>query len=623
LTLKSTGIANTAVVAPVTGSITGNVTVERFIPNGFRVYRDLGAGGVAPTTSIFANWQENGTSNNGYGTQITGLAGTPGSYDNASGFDYSLYGGASLFTYKISTWDSLTVAKGGTKGNTLDPFQGYRLLIRGNRTNDLSQQYAINMTSSATLRSTGSLVYGNVTYNVGSVASTNNYSTTSGLASGANSYSFISNPYASVVDWESVITTNSSNMNENYWYCDPTFTTGGNGVNFIGYTQFVAYSATAHTSSNTFSKSNVGRYLQPGQAIFVQNPASGTPSLKFTESCKVPAQAKTGVFGTTAVNRIAVGLFKNGANLDGTVSVFDKNFSNGYGNEDAVKFANATENMTFKVAGKDLAINGYTLPTSTDVLPIRLSNLVINTAYEIKLDASQFIGNGLQAYLKDNVSNTKTLLSGTNNSINFTTTSVDVASYTNRYSIVFNAGVLPVSDIKLTATTQAGDVQIAWSVIGESNLASYTVQHSIDGASFSSISTVAANNSASYSVTDSKALAGTNYYRVKVSSNDGTVTYSNVVELTINNSPLTTISAYPNPLVGAKLNVSFNHLDAGKYSIAVYNVLGAKVAEKSVSHNGGNAVEQLSINSHLAAGAYTVRVINANGVSYQSQIEVK
>ncbi|MEI6628490.1 MAG: T9SS type A sorting domain-containing protein, partial [Alphaproteobacteria bacterium] len=277
----------------------------------------------------------------------------------------------------------------------------------------------------------------------------------------------------------------------------------------------------------------------------------------------------------------------------------------------------------FNVAGKDLAINGYTLPSATDVLPIRLSNLVINTAYEIKLDAAQFSGNGLQAYLRDNVLNTKTLLVGSNNSISFTTTSVDVASYTNRYSVVFGAGILPVSDIKLTATAQASDVQVAWTVVGESNVASYTVQHSVDGTSFSSIATVAANSNAYYSVIDSKAVAGTNFYRIKVSSNDGTVSYSNVVELTTNNSPLTTIAAYPNPLIGAKLNVALNHLDAGKYSITVYNVLGAKVVEKSITHVGGNAVEQLSINSHLAAGVYTVRVSDANGVSYQSQIEVK
>ena len=625
LTLKSTSVTNTAVVGPVTGSISGNVTVERFIPRGPRTFRDLGAGGVAPTTSVFANWQEGGVNNNGFGTQISGIAGPVGSYDNASGFDYSPYGGASLFTYKSQIWDSVSVANGGTKGTTLDPFQGFRLLIRGDRTNLIGVTQPLMMTGNTILRSTGSLIYGNVIYNVGSVTGSHTYTSNyGGLTSGAGSFSFITNPYASVVDWNAVIANNPTGMNDAYWYNDPTFTTGGDGATFVGYTQFIAYSVSGGVS-NIYSQSKVGRYLQPGQAIFVQNPSSGTPVLKFNESSKVTTQAKTAVFGNgTSLNRIALGLFKNGSNLDGAVSVFNSSFSKAIGNEDAIKFPNATENLTFSIAGKNLAINGYALPTASDVLSVHLTNLVINTTYSIKLDASQFSGNGLQAYIKDNVLNTTTLLSGSNNAISFTTTSVDAASYASRYSIVFGAGLLPVTDIKLTATAQVNGIQVAWATVGESNVANYTVQHSVDGVTFTDMATVAADNNANaaYSVRDSKTFAGTNYYRIKVSSNDGTVSYSNIATVSVSKAA-PSIAAYPNPLVGNALKVALNNLEAGKYNLAVYNTLGAKVVEKSINHVGGTVVEQLSINSHLAAGAYSVRVSNSNGVSYQSQIEVK
>ena len=73
-----------------------------------------------------------------------------------------------------------------------------------------------------------------------------------------------------------------------------------------------------------------------------------------------------------------------------------------------------------------------------------------------------------------------------------------------------------------------------------------------------------------------------------------------------------------NALVGQNLTVSFHNLTAGKYNLAVYDVLGKKVVEKSITHIGGNATEQLTINSHLAASIYTVRATNSNGVSYQS-----
>lgn len=617
LSLKSTSINSTAIVAPVSGNITGTATVERFIPAGWRVFRDLGASGVAPTTSIFANWQEGGVNNNGYGIQITGVAGTGTGYDPTTGFDYSLFGASSLYTYTNNTWNVVTI---GTKNMTLDPFQGYRALVRGNRTNNLQQQLNGYNLTSATLRSTGKLMCGNVTFNVGSVTSTNNYSSTYGLTSGANNCTLISNPYACTVDWNAVIS-GSSNMNGTYWYNDPTFVANVQGG--LGYTNFVAYNNLSG-SSNTFGVSQVGRYIQPGQAFFVANGTSGTPQLNFTESCK-SIQSKTAVFGNeTVLNRISAGLFKNGSNLDGAVSVFDKSFSTAISTEDAVKFATNTENLTFTVAGKQLAINGYTLPSASDVLPIHLTNLVVNTAYTIKIDASQFSVNGLNAFIYDNVLNSKILLSRSNNAISFTPTSVDAASYANRYSIVFGASLLPVTSIKLTTTAQASGVQIAWTTVGEFNVNDYTVQHSVDGAVFTDISTVAADNSsnAAYSVNDDKAVGGINYYRIKVSSNSGSVSYSNVASVTVGKSS-PSIAAYPNPLVGSKLNIAFNNLEAGKYNIAVYNVLGAKVIAKSITHVSGTNIEQLSINSHLSAGSYTIKVSNANGVSYQSMIDVK
>ena len=594
LTLKSTSIANTAVVGVVGGTVSGTVTVERFIPSGLRTYRDLGAE-VSNAGTIFNNWQEGGVNTNGYGIQITGATGSSIGTDAGTGFDYSLTGNHSLFTYLNNSWDSIA----NTNSTTLNPYQGYRVLVRGNRTNNL--QVSNPVTTPVTIRSKGNLVTGNVNF--------------SNLTSGSGNYSFVANPYVSPVLWSSVVSA-STGINGTYWYCDPTFTDSG-------YTTFVAFN-NINGVSNPLGHSQIDGYLQPGQAFFVQN-ATSSPSLRFTEACKVPAQSKTAIFGiSTPINRIAVGLNRNGSNVDGAVTAFGSSFSNAIGTEDAIKFPNAAENIAFTVGAKDLSINGTSMPSASVVLPIHIYNLFANSAYTLRLDVSQYNGNGVQAYVKDNVLKTTTLLSGNNTSISFATHSVDAASYANRYSIVFGAGLLPVTDIRLTATAQVNGVQVAWTTVGESNVANYSAQHSIDGVTFSDIATVSANNSANaaYSVTDSKAVSGSNYYRIKVSSNDGTVSFSNVASVTVGKAS-TSIAAYPNPLVGNTLKVALNNLEAGKYSVSVYNVLGEKVVAKSITHVGGTSVQQLSINSHLAAGTYTVHVSNANGVSYQSQIEVK
>ena len=511
-------------------------------------------------------------------------------------------GNPSLYTYQNNAWSAIT----NTRLTTLNPYQGYRVLVRGDRSNNLQQQLQLN--SPATIRSTGNLITGTVTLTTANGLK-------GGAISGNNGYNFVANPYVSPVSWSSVVAA-STGINPTYYYNDPTYTSTGN---FQGYTTFVGFHAVNGSSNPLGSK--IDGYFQPGQAFFVGNDVA-SPTLVFTEACKVPAQAKTSIFGTTTVNRIALGLNKNGSNIDGAVTAFNSNFSAAIGTEDAIKFPNAGENVAFSVSTKDLCINGTVLPTAKDIFPIHLYNLVANTSYSLRLDISQFSGNGVQAYIQDNVSNVKTLLSGNNTSISFATNSLDAVNYANRYSIVFGTGILPVSDIKLTATTQAGGVQVDWTTVGEVAVATYTVQHSVDGVTFTSIATVTATNSVSYNVTDNKSVTGTNYYRIKVTSNDGTVSYSDVAAVSVGKA-IASIAVYPNPLVGAKLNVSFNNLEAGKYNITVYNMLGAKVVEKSMTHNGGSTVEQLSINSHLAAGTYTVHVSNANGVSYQSQVEVK
>gem|GEM_PF-956715 len=601
LTLKSSGIANTAVVAPIgtsgnTGTISGTVTVERYIPAGNRTYRDLGPE-VSNAGSVFSNWQEGGVNNNGYGIQITGKQGTSAGTDATTGFDYSLTGNYSMFTYPNNTWTPVST----TKGTNLNPYQGYRVLVRGDRTGSLQTQLNGYMWSPATIRSKGNLITGTVTF--------------SNLTSGVGSYSFVANPYVSPVDWDAVVTA-STGINGTFWYCDPTFLTDS------GYTTFVAYNNSTGVS-NPLGLSNVNRYLQPGQAFFVEN-ATASPSLVFTEACKVPAQSKTAIFGTTtSLNRIAVGLYKNNANIDGAATVFNNEFSNAIGKEDAIKFPNGGENIALTVAGKDLCINGYSLPTSSDVLPIHLYNLKANTAYTIRLDASQFKGNGVSAFIKDNVANTQTSLAGDNTAFTFTTKASDASSYANRYSVVFGASPLPVREINVTAAVQSNAVLVKWSTTGEHNVANYFVEHSTNGADFVGLTSLKATNTATanYSYVDAAAKEGNNYYRIKAVDNTGSISYSTVVIATIGKAK-GSIGAYPNPIVGNTFNLQLSNLDAGNYTIRIISKLGHEVFAKSINHIAGSSSELVSLHS-FAAGTYTVSVINGNGASYQTQIEVK
>jgi|GEM_PF-3758788 len=257
LTLKSSSLANTGVLAPYvasgnTGTIIGNVTVERYIPKGFRAYRDI-APEVYGAGTIFKNWQLNGATTPGYGIFITGPTAYAGSSNagsnDANGFDES---GTSTYntqdyTFVNGVWKALL----NTNLTNLDAFTGYRLLVRGDRTSNMytspviNTQSGLSMFNATTLSATGKLITGTVTYNTvtnGGVVNTATGGNTSvGLNATTNGFSLVANPYVAPVQWGTGTGSNSATttvygasvgINGSYWYLDPTSGATGKYIAF-------------------------------------------------------------------------------------------------------------------------------------------------------------------------------------------------------------------------------------------------------------------------------------------------------------------------------------------------------------------------------------------------------
>ncbi|RYE14323.1 MAG: hypothetical protein EOP51_28360, partial [Sphingobacteriales bacterium] len=203
LVLKS-NVATTAMVAPVTGSVSGTMTIERYIParRAFRMISSPVNGG-----SIFNNWQEGAPQGDipGFGTDITGVGA------GLNGFDASLSNNPSLFTYDNvggTSWVAVT----STLTNNLMAGKPWRMLVRGDRTINQESNYATPTIT--TLRSRGTIATGDVTFT--------NLSQTGGRSN------FIGNPYQAPVDMEAVLN-GSTNVNKGYYFFwDPTL--GGTPV---------------------------------------------------------------------------------------------------------------------------------------------------------------------------------------------------------------------------------------------------------------------------------------------------------------------------------------------------------------------------------------------------------
>lgn len=408
------------------GTISGNgkATVERFIAQGKRAYRLL-TPAVSTTDYINSNWQQD--------THITG------STTGANGFDATLTGNPSMFTYNNQVasgtgWNAIP----NTNATKLNAGFGYRILIRGDRSTDIFSSSLPNMNAATTLSATGDLKYGNITFNASSTPAINNTTNTT-----TADFSLIGNPYVSPVNWNFVSKTGLTNT---YYAWDPNMGTASQRG------RYVAYNGT----TNDNPSSEVNEFIQPGQAFFVKNSVSGTAgSITFAESNK--ANTFTDVFRTSSdlLAKMNVSLFNTSElnagetyPIDATTTVFESSNANLLDVSDALKLESSGENIAWFIDNSKLAINAFSLPVANDELPIKTLRLATNKNYSFKIQSSN-LDVSLSAFLIDNFAGTTTTFDlNTDFVYNFSTTSDANSTNENRFKVVFNAA-LKTTDFSL------------------------------------------------------------------------------------------------------------------------------------------------------------------------------
>lgn len=425
LTLVSNAVGS-AVVAPVGGSITGAVTVQRYIPQGKRAFRFL-TPSVTTANYISNNWQLT--------THITG------STTGADGFDTTVSGNPSLFTYDNqqatgSGWEAIPT----TNTTNLNAMQGYLLLIRGDRTPALiTQASQANMNAPITLSATGTLTTGTVTFDSSSspapINNTSN-STTDG-------YSFIGNPYVNTIDWNALTTTG---ITDAYYVWDSNMGTSDNRG------AYVAYSS---TTFSTNSLSSVNQYIQPGQAFFVKNSVSGTPgAITFNESDKKGTNI-TNFYRTETTNfsRLELQVYETselslgGYPIDAAVSVFDHQFTNAIENGDVTKLSTGIENISFLNSNLSLAIDARPQVVPTDELLIQLQQFKANKDYTFTTHFSNLDASTTPFLLDTYLNQYTALANNAATEVAFTTTTNVLSHAPNRFKIVFQNNTLTQPDI--------------------------------------------------------------------------------------------------------------------------------------------------------------------------------
>ncbi len=651
LTLKcsSTQAASVAAI-PSTYSVSGNVTVERYISggSGYRSYRLLSSPvyNASPTASLNVyslNYLQTGI-------YLTGTAG--------GGFDKT--GNPTIYLYREDMVPSNTTFTSGNfwgisainnspsynyylnNGSTaynLPAGTGVMFFFRGNRaTTSLAAETVTTYTSpsAVTLSTTGTLNQGPILvkswYNSGGV--TLGYSG-SGTASTTNyavrGFNLVGNPYASSIDWSTFSNSSSAaaiygvNIAPTVWIFNPHSKA------------YDTYNALTHIATG-----NASNIIPTGQGFFVQATAV-SPTLTFQEAAKTSTQVASGnllmdrrvaLHAATAQGAydsyLRLNLITDTANAVDMVVGFNSNTSTAYDQQLDAKFVKGSGSLQTLAS-----ISSDSVKTAVKWLPFpkkslsQVIKLFVNASnygtYTLQRTDFKAIPAIYDVWLMDNYK--KDSLDIRNNTTYIFDITTDTNSYGgNRFTLVIRQNpALMVHLLQFNATKEVNGAQSVWATENEQNYTNFAIERSTDGGvTYNVLGGFASSGQGIYDFLDKNPVNGANLYRLQMTDLNGTITYSKAVTLMYGNTAGNLVKSgvilYPNPAkTTLNLNIApgFNSTGSGMavqniasaklaYNIQIVNILGVLVTKATTTTQNW----QTDVNS-LTPGTYVVKVVNS------------
>ncbi|MDX5346860.1 MAG: T9SS type A sorting domain-containing protein [Hymenobacteraceae bacterium] len=137
---------------------------------------------------------------------------------------------------------------------------------------------------------------------------------------------------------------------------------------------------------------------------------------------------------------------------------------------------------------------------------------------------------------------------------------------------------LPVTLVSFDAVLQKNEVLLKWVTATEKNSQKFVIERAAEGNEFLPIGQVdAAGNSNTmihYQFTDPNPHTGTSYYRLKQIDFDGSIMYSKIVSVNMEQQPFTA-TVFPNPLgAGQELKLEVRGTGNQELQLSIFNTLG-------------------------------------------------
>ena len=409
LILTSTADSTAMVTAITSGTITGDVIVQRYIPGGTdkRRWRYLSS----PVNTDGTNSKLNQYIDDIF---VTGTGGATNGFDACSGcapsirtYDETLTG-ASVNGWTNPTNITNDIAKG----------TGVEVFVRGSR--NLANPF-FNWTTpdNVTIDFIGAI-------NTGSVVKSVSFTNTS--TANSDGFNLVGNPYPSPINWASVTGWTRTNLTP-WMYIYSAKTGSYNYINSDGVTL-------------VGSDGDKSAIVPSGQAFFVKATTTGA-SITFTETVKATSTPFNFYRGLASKPTLKYSLNFNNEKYDEAIIGFnDTTNSNSKDISEAVKFFNDKINLySISTDGVAMAVDYRPAPSLIDSIRIAVwdydsSNVQVGS-HQLKFDSLSTMQN-MGVYLIDKFTSITTDLRN-QNVYNFNITE-DVTSYgNNRFVLVFDA----------------------------------------------------------------------------------------------------------------------------------------------------------------------------------------
>jgi len=179
---------------------------------------------------------------------------------------------------------------------------------------------------------------------------------------------------------------------------------------------------------------------------------------------------------------------------------------------------------------------------------------------------------------------------------------------------IFNSsfGLLPLKLINFKAKKSTNANSLDWMMVNDDEITYYEVQRSYNGNNFETIASIQ-QSAHDYSFTDNNAEDKNIFYRIVMHDNTGNIQYSNVVMIRSANTSSISVALMPNP-VSSNATLKIDAARAVTGTIRIVNPIGMIVFAKNVKLNEGENIVALPDITRLQTGAYQV-VVNAANTS--------